>query len=111
MIKFTRFPNDGDLDADNSVGELYSITHQVAPADSIASAVVEIVDPTSTTVDPAPTVLLTEQVRALVSANLYGLSFRATGTGVKGDVYIRYRYVKGSGYGSDRTFVLGVTQR
>lgn len=111
-VRFSRFPDSGRLDPDNPDGKTYTIEIPVLTSgDSVTQAVAEIVDSTSTTVDPAPTVVLSEQVLGLISTNLYGLTFRAKGTGVPGDVFIRCRYKTALRLdGDDVTIVLPVRQ-
>jgi hypothetical protein len=111
IVAFPRFPESARLDADNPLGRLYTMQIPVQPGDSVVAAVAEVVDKTSTTVDPAPTVIISEQVLGLISLNLYGLTFRARGTGVVGDVYIRCRYSTAlHAEGDDQTYVLSVRQ-
>lgn len=107
-MSFPRWPES--LDSDNPVGKIYTFRIALADGDSLSSASVDVVDPTSSTIDPDPATAVSEVTFAQVSGDLYGVSFRAIG-GVAGFVCIRCRYSTALGNGDDATWRLLIEQR
>ena|SRR5690349_16128199 len=113
-MTFQRFP--ASLDPDEPLGKKYVFPILLAEGVSITSATIDVMDASSTIVDPTPIVVITEVAWGLdnigLTDNLWGVSFRARGTGLSGLAYVRCRYAKSSGPdGDDITGVIRVQQR
>lgn len=107
-MKFSRLAES--LDCDEPIGKNYMIPIQLAVGDTLISATLTLVDPTSTAIDATAGTVISSVASALIGSNKWGVSFRAQG-GMAGLRYLRCRYVTALGNGDDATFILSVEQR
>lgn len=97
------------LDIDHPTGKVYNYKFELAEGDSITDAIVEVMDDSSTNVDPLPATTITEIAFAVISGRIWGVSFRAQG-GVGGFICVRCRYDTALENGDDATWRLFVRQ-
>lgn len=108
-MPFQRFPET--LDPDAPLGKDFTFPFSLTIAgDALTSAVIDIVDSTSTNVIVGSLTTISEVTFGLISGALWGVTFRAQG-GAAGRLYLRCRYETALGNGDDRTCWLLIEQR
>ncbi len=99
------------LDPDEPLGKIYVYPFTLPTGITFATTELDVVDATSTTVMGTPNVTVTEKTVVNLSGVSWEIGFRAQGTGVTGNAYVRLRYALSNGSGDDVTGILKIAQR